>query len=1508
MVIAWTILYILLHYPQVQTYLVKEGTRYLSEKTGYPTHIDRVSIDWFDRVKLFGVEVQDLEGNCMIVAPEVSFSYQLRQIYQPEGLYFDDFYLEGTTVYMVNDAEAGMTNFEKWLQKVRGSGNASRKKGKKPHEIVVSNLKVENGHFEMHYPDAPASAKGVLDPKHLIISDLNGAAKDLRFVGSRIEIDVRELSLKEYNSGLKVHELEANYNTTPTQMEFENLYVRFGKKSFIQLRHTLRLGYASYKDFSDFFNLVHMEGELVNSKLLTDDLLRLNESLGQYDDQYQAKGVLKGTVADLYWNEAEVTLGDSSIFKGNFFFRGLPKLDSTYMLLDISEGSLYHPEDLQQYAPETVYTYMHRMGKSDLSLQFSGWMHQFEVSGQVSSAIGVVEAEQFNLHTQEETYQGTLRFQQFNVGALIEAPLIGGISGMLNIDGQGYDYENNLRLALNTDLHKVAFNGYRYDCFVLDTLQYTAEEILVKGAVEDPFLKSSILIDYLYGEQQGSIDWTLDARDLSTLNVLDDAIKVSSAGNMVFYGDHWDNLQGTLNIGQTLLERNGRATTIDTLSLETTYTPQSGYRTLTIESDIASILAEGTFNIFAFTEDFTNYWKKVWDYYEVKPEIVASQEGEKRKPERTYTLSFDFENKDLNRLIALFDPSIRMSQGTKASGGFHLGNRDSYYLDMYMDTLIVGTHYFLSNELHGLVDFIPHQEKFKTVLNFSSDKQRVLGMPFENMDWSLYTEDSLLRLDGQVEHARSSDRLDFKGDLLHYQDSVVLRFPNTEFVLMGYEWGNPTQNDNIIRWNKQKEQLEVLNTGFEQGIQKFWLDGIAGKYPDNELTLDIVELDISLLERALDKEYKGNLNMEASFFELLGRRPKMLGDISVDSIYIEDYLVGHMEASSTWKGKEKLMELSASLTRDDKTLMEVDGRYAPDMPEDRQLDVMVLLNNTEVKLAEPFLEGIFSDLEGDVLGYLSVTGSLGSPRLNGNIKPIDAYMRLDYTNVRYQFRNRLDIIGDRFVLDGMEVMDEAGNKASLDGSITYHDFERLSYNILVSMNEQMLVLNTTEEDNELYYGKVFGSGRLNLAGTVDEIDITIDGKTERNTTLSIPLSNEEAVDQSEYIRFKSVKGEEAEKNTSTLDLAEQDDLKVHLNMNVELTSGAECQLIFDKNTGDIMKGNGVGKLQMNYESDGAFTMFGDMNILKGDYHFTMKIMDVNLIDKHFTILPGSNIIWSGDPYGAKLDMKASYAQKTSLLPIIRSADESATTAPELNRRYPVDLLMNMQGDLLQPEITFGIDIHDYPSAVTYTDGGATLLFPLEDHVSAFERRIKADEQELNRQAFSLIVLKKLSPENTFGSLDGSAEGSVSELLSNQLSNFMSKLDENFQVNMDLNGWDEEAWKSFQLSVSYTMWEGRLRISRDGGFTDTRNETSVSSVIGDWTVEMALNKQGNLKAKFYQRNNDRLYRTEFVTNTTTGLSLMHTKSFNELKEVWQLKNKEKEDKLKQKVKQWMREHP
>ncbi|MEO1255956.1 MAG: translocation/assembly module TamB domain-containing protein, partial [Bacteroidota bacterium] len=410
---------------------------------------------------------------------------------------------------------------------------------------------------------------------------------------------------------------------------------------------------------------------------------------------------------------------------------------------------------------------------------------------------------------------------------------------------------------------------------------------------------------------------------------------------------------------------------------------------------------------------------------------------------------------------------------------------------------------------------------------------------------------------------------------------------------------------------------------------------------------------------------------------------------------------------------------------------------------------------------------------------------------------------------------------------------------------------------------------TTSLDNSLYYGSSYGTGTIDINGPLTDLQINAKIRTEANTRFFIPVSEGTNVTQEEYISFIDFS------DTTSL-IVENEDFNIKgltLDFEIEVTPDAYCELIFDIKTGDIIRGRGRGNLKLRLDTDGDFNMFGPLEIIEGGYNFTVP----NVINKEFQVVPGSRITWYGDPYNATLDLDATYSQRASFEELRNPEDQNPVF---LANKVPILVVLNLEGGMLSPDIGFDLRLEN--------DGDAN-----QDAQGQLST-IRGDEQELKRQVISLLFLKRFSPRQSFTLSGGGTVGnSVSEFLSSQVSYLVSQIDENLEVEVDLASLNSEAFNTFQLRFAYTFLNGRLRVTRGGTFgnENDNNDNVLSDIVGDWSVEYSLTKDGKLRAKIFRNTDQRILLDENDQNQEVGISLRVVHSFNDLRELLTLRREE-----------------
>ena len=206
---------------------------------------------------------------------------------------------------------------------------------------------------------------------------------------------------------------------------------------------------------------------------------------------------------------------------------------------------------------------------------------------------------------------------------------------------------------------------------------------------------------------------------------------------------------------------------------------------------------------------------------------------------------------------------------------------------------------------------------------------------------------------------------------------------------------------------------------------------------------------------------------------------------------------------------------------------------------------------------------------------------------------------------------------------------------------------------------------------------------------------------------------------------------------------------------LKIDKKAAVTVIIDEETGDHFKVSGDGDFIFLMNPNGRLSLTGAYEVSDGYY----KLNLYNVVDRKFVLVPGSRISWAGDPFDAKLDIRTSYALKTSASDLMASqtSGEDASIKNKYKQVLPFNVYLNIAGELLQPKISFNLDMPEEQQGA------------ISGQVYERVQQINQQEDELNRQIFSLLVLNRFYPDT--GS-DGSS-GGFATLAKNNLNDAVS---------------------------------------------------------------------------------------------------------------------------------------
>ena len=300
--------------------------------------------------------------------------------------------------------------------------------------------------------------------------------------------------------------------------------------------------------------------------------------------------------------------------------------------------------------------------------------------------------------------------------------------------------------------------------------------------------------------------------------------------------------------------------------------------------------------------------------------------------------------------------------------------------------------------------------------------------------------------------------------------------------------------------------------------------------------------------------------------------------------------------------------------------------------------------------------------------------------------------------------------------------------------------------------------------------------------------------------------------------------------------------------------------------------------------------------IRGRYDITQGEYTFNFetfLKKPFTLSRGS-ITWNGDPSLALIDIEAKYIARDVDISSLNPSSISNSTSG-LRQKEDITILSHLTGELSKPQISFEFQLPDKSSLKS----DPFIVKKLEEY--------KNDENEMNKQVASLLLFNTfITDEQNFisgGNILAPVTSTVGGIVSGWLTNLFNKellkatngvvstyIDINPTVNLQLSQLQANVRAGVQILLSKRIY------FLIGGTLDYNNPYTQLNKKGllspDITIEWLLNKDGSVSVVGFNRTS-----IDITTGqrNRSGIQLSYRKDFNKLSDIFKSKKQiEKEE--------------
>lgn len=1324
--------------------------------------------------------------------------------------------------------------------------------------VEVREISLDNNHI-LYQAGEESPQVGYFNPNAVDIQNLSLLLRNLSLQENEARLALNRFSFQE-KSGFALNEATFGLNVSGEKAELSDLKIATNRS---QLGGNIALTYATLEDFlnqpenADFDLRAQLSADVRDAfvfspELATDTLVR-KLALQPVTAEIQLKGSME--VMDI--RQAVVAWGSDTRLQA----RG-------------SVANAMDPERLRLNLPLLTMQSSRRdllafVDENQMGIKLP---EQFRLNGDLRGALddlvavlsltmpeGELRLDGQYRNTDRLAFKGDLQVRQLQLDKLLQNPQLGTMTFDIHTQGKGQNLQD-LDAVLTSDFQELVLNGVDYSGLELEGEMADGKgklNLLFDGDNLDLVLEALADLDSVSPTYQVDVD--LQGIDLFNLGFSKKEMRASLKLNATFEGDpETFDLKTTITDGVVVYDR--RPFQLGPVDLVAHARPDT--TSVNLDGDIINMRLRSNASIAELSSAIQRHISTYLSDSTVQDTISSQVEMKMMMSiESTPILQQVF----LEGLQQM--DSISMEVDFKEAERLLTASLDLPYVlynNMEIDSLRLRLRGDQENlrAAFGLISLDAGPLSMgRTYLTGRTEEQRlhVNLISFDN-------EDVLFRIGSYVALAG---------------DTIAVHIEPDELVLNRMNWSVPDDNRLLIGNN----YLSFENFIWQSGNQELSVSNDVEGVEEEHLGISFENFRLSSITSLLNPDTliaDGLLNGKVIVENLFGATG-IIADANIDSLKVTDVPLGNLSLNAESKGgREYLFNLA--LKEGDINLDLVGDYVAADSA--AQLNLDLAINELKLKAIEGLSGEQIRDAEGFISGQVDVSGTTANPIYKGDFRFNEAVFTVSTLNSRFRLSDEvLNVDNSGLYLNNFTITDSDNNNFVIGGEVLTEDFANPSFNLKLNA-ENFRALNSSREDNDLFYGDLLMNANINITGDLN-LPI-VKGRLKINNdselTFIIPESQLDIVERDGVVIFvdrenpdEILTKREAEQTTSDL-------TGIQLSAIVEVEPEAIFNIVVDESSGDNLQIGGKADLNVNMDPNGRITLSGKYEVSKGHYEMSLY----NLVSRRFEIDEGSSITWGGDPMDATLNIRAIYRVETSASELMASQLSGAESelANQFRQQLPFLVYLNVDGDLLKPLISFGLDMpEDQQGAI----GG---------NVYTRVQQVNTQEDELNKQVFSLLVLNRFFPatgsDGSGGGTAAMARSSVSQMLSGQLNAFSNSLFGNsgLELDFDLDSFEDyqdgtgQTRTQLNVSAQQRLFNDRL-VVQVGSQVDVEGNSQAADrgnpVFGNVSVEYLLTENGRYRLRGFRKNQfESIIDGQLVV---TGISLIFNREFNKFWELW-----------------------
>lgn len=1434
----------------VQSYLGTAVSRHFSQEWGGTVRISSLHVTPLGHVKLRDILLVNPSNDTIFRGDVIDCLFDHFPV-SGEGLTFSRVRISNAYYHFGMDSSGINLNyiFDYYAR-------PKEPKETKPFVVCIKRVLFNNIHYKqdietLHSEYYSRYSHGV-DISHMDFRHIDGNVKDLRVEGFHVDCRVVHLECEE-RSGFHLRDLSADVKVSDKTVTTRNMDLTTDNS---HLLCDVELDYNGWNSFSErhvfdsvIFAVTLRDGTSVGLR----DAAYWAPSLWGMDNLVTIAGEVSGPLSRLQIDKMSVAVGDRTRLRIDGSIVGLPHIARTEFNLDVHAPCIATDDVVAFHQPiQPFFSLPHplqQLGDVELEAVLRGSLQAGDVDLSMNSDIGPVTAQAtvgYDDSPRDLHYNLQLHSDRLHVAKLTDDKRLASTAIQLNVNGKGID-PDEMSLDGDIALRNTVLQHYRLAPLNVQ-LQLDHRQISLQGDIDDPLAALQMEgSGHLAGDSTTyQAHLTLQHCQLSQLLGKDDsshAVTISTTADIDLQGFDIDRMRGTIALRDNYLTIGKEQGPVDDLVV--TLDEENQYKTLRLQSAIAQATLSGYIDYARIPQLGQLFLQR---YLPVDMATSRLTEADSNAL-LSHAFNIDVVWNDPHHTLNLLLPDLHIAPGSQLHGSYN--HTESMKLVARSDSIRVGSLRMLDLALSGH----PVGENYSAICDI--ERIDMSGLPlFTNLRITSSNNSSAgrLRLNWDDDENSIRDQGDI-GILVHHDANGQHRMQVTDptFYLRGKRWDIDCDDILLAQKTFIMPHLSIhSDVGAINATAEVTPDGEASASANFEhFSIDLLDSLLLaskhiLIEGVVDGQIHTHRTSTSA-------TPYLLADLTVDSCSVNNQPLGKVGVKSALDLERQWLDINATSTlqRETGTLQPVAANGHITLDKKPQIDLNVHFDNFALATVAPLLRSFASRVDGTLSSDIQIVGNLSRPKVEGMAHIYNGLLEVDYTGVTYRCNDSVALTNGRVSVNNFHIYDPQDNLIIANGGIDYSDPDDLQIDLALQ-SDRITVLNTKAHGSDPY-GTLVAALNGTVTGRKGVISIDASAQTRPGSDITVPVDNKLSATEQDYIHFvvpNAARTETTVQNAGSSNIPS-------INLALTITPDLTLHVPMDFNQLDVnIRATGAGNLQLRTGAGHNTNLYGSYEFASG----TLALSMLSLVEKNFTIEPGSSLIFPGDINRIQFDVSAVYALRASIASLTGNETDNS------QRNIPVQSIINLAGSLQEPNITFDIRLPNVDAST------AEEVFTYID---------RSNQRDMLNQTISLLAMGQFysnaNSSQTASTATTSGYGAMVKSAGYLVSQMVTVVDIDFGYTAATDLTTEQ----FDIDISKS-WDRFYFESTLGYGGESRNLNSdadahaINNLVGDILVGYRLNPRLHLFV--FNRTNTNDY-TRIELPYKQGFGLKYTRDFN-----------------------------